>query len=59
MLVHLEIVLLLAQHRCTVRNECTIELEIILGTPDELLGDVSEVEAHLGPFGDSVNLGAR
>jgi hypothetical protein len=25
----------------------------------ELLGDVSEVEAHLGPFGDSVNLGTR
>jgi hypothetical protein len=25
----------------------------------ELLGDVSEVEARLGPFGDSVNLGAR
>jgi hypothetical protein len=25
----------------------------------ELIGDVSQVEAHFGPFGDSVNLGAR
>jgi hypothetical protein len=24
-----------------------------------LLGDVGQVEAHLGPFGDSVNLSAR
>jgi len=23
------------------------------------LGDVCQVEAHFGPFGDSVNLGAR
>jgi hypothetical protein len=25
----------------------------------ELLGDVGQVEAHFGPFGDNVNLGAR
>jgi hypothetical protein len=24
-----------------------------------LLGDMCQVEAHFGPFGDSVNLGAR
>jgi hypothetical protein len=24
-----------------------------------LLGDVDQVEAHFGPFGDSVNLSAR
>jgi hypothetical protein len=27
--------------------------------PMELLGDVTQVEALFGPFGDSVNLGAR
>jgi hypothetical protein len=25
----------------------------------ELLGNMGQVEAHLGPFGDCVNLGAR
>jgi hypothetical protein len=25
----------------------------------ELLGDVSHVESHFGPFGDSVSVGAR
>jgi hypothetical protein len=33
--------------------------EIIFVHPMELLGDVSQVEARFGPFGDSVNLGAR
>jgi hypothetical protein len=32
--VHLEIVLILAQDRCTVWDEQTIHLEIILGTHD-------------------------
>jgi hypothetical protein len=32
--VQLEIVLILAQDRCTVCAECTMGLEIILGTPD-------------------------
>jgi hypothetical protein len=27
--------------------ECAMGLEIILGTPYELLGDVGQVEAHL------------
>jgi hypothetical protein len=31
-------------------------MEIILGTPD---GTPSQVEAHFGPFGDSVNLSTR
>jgi class 3 adenylate cyclase len=34
-------------------------MEIILATPMVLLGDVGQVEDHLGLFGDSVNLGAR
>ena len=33
-LVHLEIVLITTQDRCTVCAECTIGMEIILGTPD-------------------------
>ena len=56
--IHLEIVLISAQDRCTVCAEWTTGMEIILGTPDYLLGDVSDVEAHFGPFGDSVNLDA-
>jgi hypothetical protein len=32
--VHLEIVLILAQDRCTVCAECTTGVEIILGTLD-------------------------
>jgi hypothetical protein len=39
--------------------ERTIGLEIILGTPDGTPGDMGQVEACLGPFGDSVNLSAR
>jgi hypothetical protein len=37
LLVHLVIVLILTQDRCTVCAECTTGLEIVL---DELLGDV-------------------
>jgi hypothetical protein len=33
-LVHLEIVLICAQDRCTDCGECTTGMEIILGTPD-------------------------
>jgi hypothetical protein len=32
--------------------------EIILAHPMVLLGDVCQVEAHFGPFGDIVNRGA-
>jgi hypothetical protein len=68
-LVHLETVLVSAQDRCTVCSECTIGLEIIffLNTAwksfwmhlMELLGDVGQVDAHFGLFGDSVNLGTK
>ena len=34
----------------------TIGSEIVLDTPDGLLGDEAEVEAHFDPFGDSANL---
>ena len=56
--VRLEIVLMSAQDRCTVCAECTTGMEIILAQLMVLLGDASDVEAHFGPFGDSVNLDA-
>jgi hypothetical protein len=57
-LVRLEIVLTMAQHRCTVWDERAIRSEIVLDTPMELLGDVGQIEARIGVFGDSVNLSA-
>ena len=33
-LVHLEVVLVSAQDRCTVCADCTTGMKIILGTPD-------------------------
>jgi hypothetical protein len=53
-LVRLEIVLIMAQHRCTVWDKHATGSEIILDT----LGDVGQIEAHAGPFGDSVTLSA-
>ena len=32
--VHLEVVLVLAQDSCMVCDECSLGMEIILGTPD-------------------------
>ena len=57
--IHLEIVLVLVQHRCTVCAEHTIGSEIILDKPMELLGDVGHVEPRFDPFGDSDSVGAR
>jgi hypothetical protein len=56
--VHLKIVLVSVQDRCTVCTECTIGIKIILTHPMVILGDVGQVKACFGPFGDSVNLGA-
>jgi hypothetical protein len=58
-LVHLEIVLISVQDRCMICAEHTIGLEIILTHPMVLQGDVGQVEACFGPFGDTVNLGTR
>jgi hypothetical protein len=57
--VRLEIVLFSAQQRCTVCAECTTFMEIFLGTPMVLQGDVGQVEARFGPFGDSITPEAR
>jgi hypothetical protein len=56
-LVHLEIVLISAQDKCMVCAECTI-WQTFLVDQRELLGDVGEMEACFGPFGDCVNLDA-
>ena len=58
-LVDLEIVLILTQDRCMVYAEPTIAWKSFWTHPTELLGDVGHVESHFGPFGDSVNVGAR
>jgi hypothetical protein len=56
--VYLEIVLISAQDRCIICVVCTSGMEIILGTLMVHQGDMGKVEAHFGPFGDSVSLGA-
>jgi hypothetical protein len=53
-LVYLEIVLVMTQDRCTVCNKHTTFMEILSGTPDG-----TQVEAHFGQFGHSINLEAR
>ena len=57
--VHLGIVLLLMQDRCMVFAECTTGSELVLESPDGLLGDVGHVEPRFSPFRDSVSVGAR
>ena len=57
--VRLEVVLTLAQDRCTVCPEGTIGSEIIWINPMELLGDVGHVEPRFDPFRDRVSVGAR
>ena len=54
--VHLEIVLILTQDRCTVCAECTIGGQIVLEHPMELLGDVGHVESCFSSFGDGVSV---
>ena len=54
-----DIVLILTQDRSMVCTERNIGSEIILDTPDELLGDMRHVESHFFLFGDIVCVGAR
>jgi hypothetical protein len=58
-LVCLEIVLILTQDRCTVCVEHTIGSKIILDARMDLLSDISHVESHFNPFGDTVSVSAR
>jgi hypothetical protein len=57
--VHLEIVLILTQDRCTIYTEHTIAQKSFYTHTMKLLGDVGLVESHFGPFGDNVSVGAR
>ena len=57
--VHLEIVLVSFQDRCTVCAKRTNGLDIIFNTLMVLLGDEAQVEARFSPCGDSANLDVR
>jgi hypothetical protein len=56
--VHLEIVLVLVQDRCTVCAKHTIGLKIILDAPDGTPRWEAQVEDQFSLFGDSANLDA-
>ena len=58
-LVHLEILLILTQDRCTVCAERTIGRKLFWTHSMELLGDVGHVESCFGLVGDGVSVGAR
>jgi hypothetical protein len=57
--VHLVIVLILMQDRCTVCTEYTIGSKLFWTRLMELLGDVGQVNSRFGPFGYSVRVNAR
>jgi hypothetical protein len=57
--VHLEIVLILTQDRCTVCVERTIGSKLFWTHLMELQGDVGHVESRFSLFGDSASVGAR
>ena len=57
--VHLEVVLVEAQDRCTVCAVCTSGMEIILGIPDGTPSKRRSIGTRFDLFGDSVHLGAR
>jgi hypothetical protein len=56
--VHLEIVLILMQDRCTVCAKHTIGSEIIWTHLMVLLGDEAQVEARFGTIGSKIILDA-
>jgi hypothetical protein len=57
--VRLEIVLILAQDRCTVCAERTIGSQKVFDAPDGVVSDMGHVESRFSPFGDSVSVSAR
>ena len=57
--VHLEIVLILTQDRCTVCAECTIGSEIVLDASDGTPRLRGSCGISFGPFGDGVSVSAR
>jgi hypothetical protein len=57
--VHLEIVPILTQDRCTVCTERTIGSQVVWDAPNGLISDMGRVEFCFSPFGDSVSVSAR
>ena len=57
--VHLEIVLMLTQDRCTVCVEIPQPQKSFWTHPMELLGEEAQVESRFSLFGDSANVDAR
>jgi hypothetical protein len=57
--VHLEIVFVSVQDRCTVWAKHNIASEIVLDAPDGTPRFKAQEEAQFSPFGDSANLDAR
>ena len=57
--VHLEIVLVSVQDRCTVCAKHTIGLDIVFNAPMVLLGDEAQLQARFSLCGDSANLDTR
>jgi hypothetical protein len=55
-LVCMEIVLILTQHRCTVCANHTIVSESFWTHPTELLGVVGHVKSHFGLIGHGVSV---
>jgi hypothetical protein len=57
--IRLETVLVSVENMCMVCAKYTIGSKIIWTHPMALLRFKAQLEAHLGPFGDSANLDAR
>jgi hypothetical protein len=57
--VHLEIVFVSVQDRCTVCAKRIIGTEIVLDTPNGTPSFEAQEEAQFSPFGDSANLDTR
>jgi hypothetical protein len=54
-----KIVLIFTQDWCIIYTEQDIGSEIILDTPDGILGDVGHVKSHFSSFGDGVSVNTR
>jgi hypothetical protein len=57
--VHLNILLIVTQDRCTFAPNVPLAENFFLTHPMELLCNVGHLESRFGPFGDSVSVGAR
>jgi hypothetical protein len=57
--VHLNILLIVTQDRCTFALNVPLAEKSFLTHPMEFLGDVGHLESRFAPFGDSVSVAAR